>query len=147
MTLFEAVYFNSGDCTQEKVEKKGGRKGREASSLGGVLTRRTRGRSRCFRLPASLAPPCGRAHTVQVHPANPPFAFKKIEFFSALRVFVAAGASHRGGFSPGEHRLCSCGACAEYLWSTQLVAPHHVGSSQTWDRTHISCTDRQILYH
>ena len=132
---------------RKRWKTKGGRKGRKASSLGGVLTGRTRGHSRCFRLPASLAPPCGRAHTVQVHPANPPFAFKKIEFFSALPVFVAAGASRGGGFCLGEHRLCSCGACAEYLWSIQLVAPHHVGSSQTWDQTHISCRDRQILYH
>lgn len=26
--VVQAVYFNSGDCTQEKVEKKGGRKER-----------------------------------------------------------------------------------------------------------------------
>ena len=28
-----------------------------------------------------------------------------------------------------------------------LVAPQHVGSSQTRDRAHVSCIDRQILYH
>ena len=28
-----------------------------------------------------------------------------------------------------------------------LVAPRHVESSQTRDRTHVSCTGRQILYH
>ena len=28
-----------------------------------------------------------------------------------------------------------------------LVTPHHVGSSQTWDQTHVSCIGRQILYH
>ena len=40
-----------------------------------------------------------------------------------------------------------CGAQAQYLWRTGLVAPQHVGSSWTRDRTCLSCTGRQILYH
>ena len=32
------------------------------------------------------------------------------------------------------------------LRCTGLVAPGHVGSSQTRDRTHVSCSGRQILY-
>lgn len=44
MTLFEAVYFNSRVCTQEKVEKDGRKEVEKGlSSLGGALTRRTRG--------------------------------------------------------------------------------------------------------
>lgn len=45
MTLFEAVYFNSGDCTQEKVGKEGRKEVEKGllSPLGGALTRRTRG--------------------------------------------------------------------------------------------------------
>ena len=27
------------------------------------------------------------------------------------------------------------------------VAPWHVGSSQTRDRTHVSCNGRRVLYH
>ena len=38
-------------------------------------------------------------------------------------------------------------AQAQQLWHTGLVAPQHVGSSQTRDRTHVCCIDRQILYH
>ena len=32
-------------------------------------------------------------------------------------------------------------------WFMDLVAPQHVGSSQTRDRTHVSCIGRHILYH
>ena len=38
-----------------------------------------------------------------------------------------------------EHRLDGCG--------TGLVALQHVGSSQTRDRTHVSCIGSWILYH
>ena len=38
-------------------------------------------------------------------------------------------------------------AQAQQLWHTGLVAPQHVGSSQTRDRTRVCCIDRQILYH
>ena len=36
-------------------------------------------------------------------------------------------------------------AQAQWLWHMGLVAPQHVGSSQTRDRTHVSCIGRQIL--
>ena len=36
---------------------------------------------------------------------------------------------------------------AQQLWSVGLVAPRHVGSSRTRDRTHVSCIGRQILNH
>ena len=42
---------------------------------------------------------------------------------------------------PGsEAQVSSCG-----VWG--LVAPKHVGSSRTWDQTHVSCIGRHILYH
>ena len=48
--------------------------------------------------------------------------------------------------------LSSCGSQtlqkkAKYLWHTGLVALQHVGSSWTRNRTHVSCTCRQILHH
>ena len=36
---------------------------------------------------------------------------------------------------------------ARELWSTDLVASRHVGSSYTRDLAHASCTGRQILHH
>ena len=39
------------------------------------------------------------------------------------------------------------GMRAQKLWCTGLVAPWHVGFSQTSDRTHIPCIGRQILNH
>ena len=36
---------------------------------------------------------------------------------------------------------------AQYLWRTGLVAPRHVGSSQTRARTCVPCIGRQILNH
>ena len=38
-------------------------------------------------------------------------------------------------------------AQAQQLWQPGLFALHHAGSSQTRDRTHVSCIGRQILYH
>ena len=35
----------------------------------------------------------------------------------------------------------------EQLCHRNLLAPRHVGSSQTRDPTHVSCIGRQILYH
>ena len=35
----------------------------------------------------------------------------------------------------------------QYLWCTGLVAPQHVGSSWTRDRTHVSYVGRWILHH
>ena len=48
--------------------------------------------------------------------------------------------SRRAGFS-------SCGSRAQQLWRTGLVAPQHVGSSQTRDRIHVPCIGRRILNH
>ena len=47
------------------------------------------------------------------------------------------------------HGLWLSGSRAEtqQLWSTDLVASRCVGSSQTRDRTHISCIDGQSLIH
>ena len=44
-------------------------------------------------------------------------------------------------------RLSVSTAPAQELRHTGLVAVWCVGSSQTWDRTHVSCIGRQILYH
>ena len=38
-------------------------------------------------------------------------------------------------------------AQAQQLWLTGLVAPRHVGSSQTRARTRVPCTGRQTLNH
>ena len=45
-----------------------------------------------------------------------------------------------------EHRL-QTRTRAQYLWLTDLVAPGHVGSSQTRARTRVPCIGRQILNH
>ena len=57
----------------------------------------------------------------------------------------SARASHYCGLS-------CCGAQApdaqaQQLWLTGLVAPRHVGSSQTRARTRVACIGRQILNH
>ena len=39
------------------------------------------------------------------------------------------------------------GAQAQQLWRMGLVAPWHVGSSQSRDQTHVPCIDRRILNH
>ena len=46
-------------------------------------------------------------------------------------------------------RSCNAGfrAQAQLLWHMGLVAPQHVGSSQTRDQTHVPCIGRQILNH
>ena len=41
----------------------------------------------------------------------------------------------------------SCGMQAQQLWHTGLVAPRHVGSSQTQARTRVPCICRQTLNH
>ena len=54
---------------------------------------------------------------------------------------------------PLHHRGLSCcgaqapDAQAQQLWLTGLVAPRHVGSSQTRARTRIPCIGRQTLNH
>lgn len=49
---------------------------------------------------------------------------------------------------------CSSCGCMSFLlrwllllWHTGLVAPHHVESSETGDRTHVPCSGRRILNH
>ena len=66
-------------------------------------------------------------------------------------------ASHCGGFSCRGSRalgmraqqlwLMGSRAQAQQLWHTDLVAPWHVGSSQTRDRTWVPCIGRRILNH
>ena len=63
------------------------------------------------------------------------------------------GASlHRGARASHCRGLSCCGAQApdaqaQQLWLTGLVAPRHVGSSQTRARTLVPCIGRQILNH
>ena len=56
-----------------------------------------------------------------------------------------ARASHYRG--PSHCRAQAPDAQAQQLWLTGLVAPWHVGSSQTRTRTRVSCIGRQILNH
>ena len=76
-----------------------------------------------------------------------------------------AQASHCGGFSCCRARalgawasvvvargfqqlwLAGSRAQAQQLWRKGLVAPRHVGSSQTRDRTRVPCIGRRILNH
>ena len=60
-------------------------------------------------------------------------------------LFIAVCGPHYRGLS-------CCGAQApdaqaQYLWLTGLVAPRHVGSSQTRARTRVPCISRQTLNH
>ena len=59
---------------------------------------------------------------------------------------------HRSARASHYRGLSCCGAQApdaqaQQLWLTGLVAPRHVGSSQTRARTRVPCIDRQILNH
>ena len=59
---------------------------------------------------------------------------------------------HRGARASHYRGLSRCGAQApdaqaQQLWLTGLVAPRHVGSSQTRARTRVPCIGRQILNH
>ena len=59
---------------------------------------------------------------------------------------------HRGARASHYRGLSRCGAQApdaqaQQLWLTGLVAPRHVGSSQTRARTHVPRTGRQTLNH
>ena len=64
-----------------------------------------------------------------------------------------AGATlHRGARASQYRSLSCCGAQApdaqaQQLWFTGLVAPRHVGPSQTRARTRVPCIGRQILNH
>ena len=57
----------------------------------------------------------------------------------------SARASHYRGLSCC--RAQAPDAQAQQLWLTGLVAPRHVGSSQTRARTRVPCIGRQILNH
>ena len=59
--------------------------------------------------------------------------------FIAVRGPLTVVASRCGAQAPD--------AQAQYLWVTGLVAPWHVGSSQTRARTHVPGIGRQILNH
>ena len=70
----------------------------------------------------------------------------------ALTSFVAEHRLQGTGFSScnlqaQQLQLPGSSAQAQQLWHTGLVAPRHVGSSQTRDLTCLSCIGRQILYH
>ena len=54
-------------------------------------------------------------------------------------------ASRRGGFSRGGAQ--ALGPWAQQWWHTVFVAPPHVGSSWTRDRTCVPCIGRRILIH
>ena len=72
-------------------------------------------------------------------------AFSSCGKWGPLFIAVPGRASHYCGLS-------RCGAQApdaqaQQLWFTGLVAPWHVGSSQTRTRTRVPCIGRQILNH
>ena len=54
-------------------------------------------------------------------------------------------ASHCGGFSCC--RPWALGLWAQWLWHTGSVAPWHVGSSWTRDRTYVPCIGNWLLNH
>ena len=59
---------------------------------------------------------------------------------------------HRGAWASHYRSLSCCGAQApdaqaQQLWLTGLVAPRHVGSSQTRAQTHVPCIGRHIPNH
>ena len=59
--------------------------------------------------------------------------------FIAVRGPLTIAASRCGAQTPD--------AQAQQLWLTGLIAPWHVGSSQTRARTRVPCIGRQILNH
>ena len=69
-----------------------------------------------------------------------------------LQLRQAGAALHRGARASHYRGLSCCGAQApeaqaQQLWLTGLVAPRHVGSSQTRARARVPCIGRQILNH
>ena len=69
-----------------------------------------------------------------------------------LQLRQAGAILHRGARASHYRGLSCCGAQApdaqaQQLWLTGLVAPWHVGSSQTRVRTRVPCIGRQILNH
>ena len=70
----------------------------------------------------------------------------------SLQLRQAGATPHRGARASRYHGLSCCGAQApdaqaQQLWHAGLVAPRHVGSSQTRARTRVPCIGRQILNH
>ena len=57
----------------------------------------------------------------------------------------SAWPSHCGGFSCCGARALGCVGLSS--WAQRLVAPQHVGSSRTKDRTCVPCIGRQIPNH
>ena len=69
-----------------------------------------------------------------------------------LQLRPAGATLHRGVRASHYRGPSRCGAQApdaqaQQLWPTGLVAPWHVGSSQTRARTHVPCIGRQTLNH
>ena len=69
-----------------------------------------------------------------------------------LQLRGAGATLHRGARASHYRCLSCCGAQApdaqaQQLWLTGLVAPRHVGSSQTKAQTRVPCIGRQILNH
>ena len=69
-----------------------------------------------------------------------------------LQLRQAGATLHRGARASHCRGLSCCGAQApdaqaQQLWLEGLVAPRHVGSSQTRARTRVPCIGRQILNH
>ena len=69
-----------------------------------------------------------------------------------LQLRQAGATLHRGARASHYRGLSCCRAQApdtqaQQLWLTGLVAPRHVGSSQTRARTRVPCISRQILNH
>ena len=62
-------------------------------------------------------------------------------FFSGCGEWRLSSSWSAWGYSLCRGFSC-CGTQAQYLWRTGLVAPQHVGSSWTRDRTCLSCTGR-----
>ena len=69
-----------------------------------------------------------------------------------LQLWQVGATLHRGARAPHYRGLSCCGAQApdaqaQQLWLTGLVAPRHVGSSETRARTRVPRIVRQILNH
>ena len=69
-----------------------------------------------------------------------------------LQLRQAGATLHRGAWASHYRGLSCCGAQApdaqaQQSWLTGLVAPRHVGSSQTRTRTRVPCIGRQTLNH
>ena len=68
-----------------------------------------------------------------------------------LLLLRSMGSRHAGFSSCGTRakqlQLAGCRVQAQQLWCMGLVAPWHVGSSQTRAQTRVPCIGRQILNH